>query len=608
MRNFTINTMRELFYKPYLSEYKNPVGAVTVNENFIIKIRITERDDVESVYFVLKKENEAKMYYRMYTENDCYCVDMPITSTGLYFYHFEVRQYGGGYFNIFASPNLDPVYHYGDDWIILARERVYEPSDTLSGGLIYQIMVDRFYAEQRNKTQKDAIYRDDWYGTPHYKPDSKGVIRNNDFFGGNLSGIIAKLDYLKSLGVTCIYLNPIFRAKSNHKYDTGDYSCIDPDFGTEEDLKNLIKKAGERGIKIMLDGVFSHTGDDSLYFNKYGNYPTLGAYQGKESPYYKWYTFKPYPDDYECWWGINTLPNVVETEESYNDYINGENGIIAKYTKMGIGGWRLDVADELPDVFLQNLTKRVKSINPKAIVLGEVWEDAVTKVAYSVRRKYFWGRELESVTNYPFKADILEFLKNGDADRLNRTVLTIVDHYPQEVTASLMNMLGTHDTERALTALSKDKIPASRDERSERKITDREDSIKRLKVAATIQYTLPGVPLLFYGDEAGLEGYEDPFNRRCYPWGKEDKSLIEFFTTLGRVRTENIDVLKNGSYNPILAKNGLFIYERISDSGKIKVVANAQKVECVLDKTLHDEITNADFSVLPPLSAIITKE
>ena len=600
--------MRELFYKPYLSEYKNPVGAVTVNENFIIKIRITERDDIESVYFVLKKENEAKMYYRMYTENDCYCVDMPITSTGLYFYHFEVRQYGGGYFNIFASPDLDPVYHYGDDWIILARERVYEPSDTLSGGLIYQIMVDRFYAEQRNKTQKDAIYRDDWYGTPYYKPDSKGVVRNNDFFGGNLSGVIAKLDYLKSLGVTCIYLNPIFKAKSNHKYDTGDYSSIDPDFGTEEDLRNLIKKASERGIKIMLDGVFSHTGDDSLYFNKYGNYPTLGAFQSKESPYYKWYTFKPYPDDYECWWGINTLPNVVETEESYNEYINGENGIIAKYTKMGIGGWRLDVADELPDVFLQNLTKRVKSINPKAIVLGEVWEDAVTKVAYSVRRKYFWGRELESVTNYPFKADILEFLKNGDADRLNRTVITIVDHYPQEVTASLMNMLGTHDTERVLTALSKDKVPSSRDERSERKISDREDAIKRLKVSAIIQYTLPGVPLLFYGDEAGLEGYEDPFNRRCYPWGKEDKSLVEFFTTLGRVRMENIGVLKSGSYNPILAKNGLFIYERQSESGKIKVIANAQKVEFVLDKIVHDEVTNTDFSTLPPLSAIIIKE
>lgn len=599
--------MRELFYKPYSPEYKTPVGAVTVNENFIIKIRITERDDIESVYFVLKKENEAKMYYRMYTENDCYCVDMPITSVGLYFYHFEVRQYGGGYFNIFASPDLTPVFHYGEDWILLARERVYEPSDTLKGGLIYQIMVDRFCAVERKKTQEDAVYRDDWYGVPCYKPDKKGVVRNNDFFGGNLSGIISKLDYLKSLGVTCIYLNPIFKAKSNHKYDTGDYSMIDPDFGTEEDLKNLIKKAKDRGMKIMLDGVFSHTGDDSLYFNKYGNYPTLGAYAGKDSPYYKWYTFRSYPDDYECWWGINTLPNVVETEETYNDYINGENGIIAKYTKMGIGGWRLDVADELPDIFLQNLAKRVKTINPKAIVLGEVWEDAVTKVAYSVRRKYFWGRELESVTNYPFKADILEFIQNGDAQRLNRTVISLIDHYPKEVTDSLMNMIGTHDTVRALTALSTDKVPASRDERSTKLISDRDLAIKKLKLSAVLQYTLPGVPLVFYGDEAGLEGYEDPFNRRCYPWGKEDKNLIEFFRTLGKIRKNLNSVLADGTYAPVTAKNGLLIYERYNQNGTIKVIANAQKTEYVLDEIVHDEITNSDLKVLSPHSAIIIK-
>jgi glycosidase len=382
---------------------------------------------------------------------------------------------------------------------------------------------------------------------------------------------------------------------------------IDPDFGTEEDLKNLIKKAKDRGMKIMLDGVFSHTGDDSLYFNKYGSYPTLGAYAGKDSPYYKWYTFRSYPDDYECWWGINTLPNVVETEETYNDYINGENGIIAKYTKMGIGGWRLDVADELPDIFLQNLAKRVKTINPKAIVLGEVWEDAVTKVAYSVRRKYFWGRELESVTNYPFKADILEFIQNGDAQRLNRTVISLIDHYPKEVTDSLMNMIGTHDTVRALTALSTDKVPASRDERATKLISDRDLAIKKLKLSAVLQYTLPGVPLVFYGDEAGLEGYEDPFNRRCYPWGKEDKNLIEFFRVLGKIRKDLISVLADGTYAPVTAKNGLLIYERYNQNGTIKVIANAQKTEYVLDEIVHDEITNSDLKTLSPHSAIIIK-
>lgn len=599
--------MRELFYKPYSPEYKTPVGAVTVNENFRIKIRITERDDIEKVYFVIRKENESNLYYRMNLDNDCYYVDMPISSVGLYFYHFEVRQHGGGYFNIFASSDLTPEFHYGDEWLLLVRERVYQPSDTLQGGLIYQIMVDRFCSVEPKRSRKDVVYRNDWYGVPYYKPDEKGIVRNNDFFGGNLKGIISKLDYIKSLGVTCIYLNPIFKASSNHKYDTGDYSVIDEDFGTEQDLKNLIRTAKKKGIKIMLDGVFSHTGDDSVYFNKYGSYKSLGAYQSKQSPYYNWYTFKKFPSEYESWWGINTLPNVVETEESYNEYINGENGIIAKYTKMGLGGWRLDVADELPDEFLQNLTKRVKAVNPKAIVLGEVWEDAVTKVAYSVRRKYFWGKELESVTNYPFKADILEFVKNGDAHRLNRTVVTILDHYPKEVTNSLMNMIGTHDTVRALTALSCDEVPFSRDERSTKKISDRENAIEKLKLASVLQYTLPGVPLIFYGDEAGLEGYEDPFNRRCYPWGKEDKNLIEFFRVLGKIRKENVNVLGDGLYNPIIVKNGLIAFERISDNGKITVYVNAQKAEYVLSKTVLDEITGEQISTVLPYRAIIVR-
>lgn len=600
--------MRELFYKPYLTEYKNPVGAVTVNENFIIKIRISERDDIECVYFVLKKDNEEAIKYQMSTLGDFYCVDMPITSTGLYFYHFEVRQVGGGYFNIFANSDLEPVFHYGEDWLLLAKEEVYEQSNTLKGGLIYQIMVDRFYYKKRNKTQKDAIYREDWYGTPYFKPDEKGVVRNNDFFGGNLKGVIAKLDYLQSLGVTCIYLNPIFKAKSNHKYDTGDYSTIDPDYGEEKDLKELIKKAKSRGMTIMLDGVFSHTGDDSLYFNKYGTYNSEGAYQSKESPYAKWYTFKEFPTKYECWWGINTLPNVVEVEDSYNEYINGENGIIAKYTKMGIGGWRLDVADELPDEFLEKLTHRVKSINPKAIVLGEVWEDATTKVAYSVRRKYFWGKELESVTNYPFKADILNFLTYGDGKRLNRTVLSIVDHYPQHITSSLMNMLGTHDTVRALTALSCDCAPKNKEERAERKISDRQEAKSKLKIAGILQYTLPGVPLLFYGDEAGLEGYEDPFNRRCYPWGKEDKDLINFFTVLGKIRKENANILTDGSYIPVQANDGLLIYERANENGKIKVIANAQNTQYDLQNSVFDVVSNSQVSSLAPYSAIIIKE
>ena len=456
--------MRELFYEPYLDEYKTPTGAVQVNSDFSIRIAITERDDIERVYFVLTKDNESPMYYEMQGDGLFYCIKMKVESSGLYFYHFQVRQYGGRYFNIFSKPNLKPDYHYGRDWVMLAYEKSVPQANWLKGGLIYQIMVDRFCSVQRRKTQPLAVYRDDWYGVPEFLPNEKGKILNNDFFGGNLKGVESKLSYLKKLGVTCIYLNPIFKAKSNHKYDTGDYSMIDEDFGSEEDLISLIKKAKDLGIRIMLDGVFSHTGDDSLYFNKYNTYPSVGAYQSKDSPYYGWYTFKDYPDEYDCWWGIDILPNVNETNPNYNEYINGENGIIAKYTAMGIGGWRLDVADELPDSFIKNLTARAKETNPEALVLGEVWEDASTKTAYGIRREYFWGKELESVTNYPLKNAIIAYAKEANATALNTEILKLVDHYPSHVLNSLMNMLGTHDTVRILTALSSDKIPQTREQ------------------------------------------------------------------------------------------------------------------------------------------------
>ena len=597
--------MRELFYEPYLDEYKTPTGAVQVNSDFSIRIAITERDDIERVFFVLTKDNESPMYYEMQGDGIFYCIKMKVESAGLYFYHFQVRQYGGGYFNIFAKPDLKPDYHYGRDWIMLAYQASKPQANWLKGGLIYQIMVDRFCSVDRKKTQQNANYRDDWYGVPEFLPNEKGKILNNDFFGGNLKGVNSKLSYLKRLGVTCIYLNPIFKAKSNHKYDTGDYSKVDEDFGSEEDLRELIKNADEIGIKIMLDGVFSHTGDDSLYFNKYGTFPSVGAYQSKDSPYYGWYSFKDYPDEYDCWWGIDILPNVNETNPSYNDYINGENGIIEKYTAMGIGGWRLDVADELPDSFIKNLTARAKTVNPEALVLGEVWEDASTKTAYGVRREYFWGDELESVTNYPFKNAIIDFAKDSNASAFNAEILKLVDHYPAHVLNSLMNMLGTHDTMRILTALSSDKIPQTRKERAYHKITDLFIAKKKLMFCSCLQYTLPGVPCVYYGDEVGLEGYEDPFNRRCYPWGCEDDVLLSHYKNLGKMRKKWSSIFAEGKYIPLKSDGGILAFERNCNGKKLRIIANASEFSYELPVFTLDEITNERIKEIKPFSVAV---
>ena len=283
--------------------------------------------------------------------------------------------------------------------------------------------------------------------------NAEGKVLNNDFFGGNIRGILEKLDYLQSLHVTVLYLNPIFRSFSNHRYDTGNFMEIDPTFGTEEEFARLVEECRKRGIRIMLDGVFNHTGDDSLYFNKYGRYPGVGAYQSKDSKYYAWYNFIHYPEKYSAWWGIDNLPAVNEECPSYADYITGENGVIRYWLKYSLGGFRLDVADELPDEFIEKIRQAVKAADPEAVVLGEVWEDASNKIAYSKRRKYFWGKELDSVMNYPLKDAIIQFILSGDTSLFRQTVAMLRDNYPKSVLDSLMNILGTHDTARILTAL-----------------------------------------------------------------------------------------------------------------------------------------------------------
>ncbi len=400
---------------------------------------------------------------------------------------------------------------------------------------------------------------------------------NNDYFCGDLRGIEQKLDYLKSLGVTCVYLNPIFEAQSNHRYDTADYEKIDPLLGTEKDFCSLCRSAEKLGIKIILDGVFSHTGDDSKYFNRYSRYDSLGAYQSKSSPYFRWYKFNEWPDDYESWWGIKILPEVIEENPDFIDYITGSDGIARKWLRLGAAGWRLDVADELPDEFLDSFRKAVKEEKNDALVLGEVWEDASNKSSYGKLRRYLLGDQLDSVMNYPFANAVIDFVREANAELFASRVMSIVENYPKEVLDVLMNHISTHDTMRAITALAGESCSFRDRKWQSTHSLDEKDyayGVRLLKAASAMQFALPGVPTVYYGDEAGMQGYKDPFNRRCYPWGKENPELIEWYKTLGKVRAEN-PVFKDGRFEILSSVAGCVAFSRKNDSEAILVISNS---------------------------------
>ena len=504
-------------------------------------------------------------------------------------------------------------------FILLVHREDFTTPQWFRGRVMYHIFVDRFYkGEGEIGKRDDAIINEDWdNGIMQYPEKNGDKLANNMFFGGNLWGVAQKLDYLKSLGVGIIYLSPIFKAYSNHKYDTENYLEIDEMFGGEAAFKNLLERAGELDIKIILDGVFNHTGDDSIYFDKYGKYGGQGAYSDPSSPYRNWFRFRSYPDKYETWWGIEILPKLNHTVTECRRYFTGKGGVCEKYVKMGIGGWRLDVADELSDDFLDELRYTVKKAsNGEAIIIGEVWENAAEKIAYSCRRRYFRGAQLDSVMNYPLRNGVLALLIHKDSSLLADTLKSIYASYPKCVCDSLMNLLGTHDTERILTVLGGDGRDTSDIPNSVlATLTLDENSRKRgialQKIAAAIQYTVYGVPSVFYGDEVGLEGYHDPFCRKTYPWGRECEELLDFYRTLGRIR-EQSKLFVDGGFRVEYAEEAVIAYSRYDDNEKITVVANASDTAATVDgvelvgKT--DMLTGEIFGgIIPPCTALILR-
>ena len=529
--------------------HKKPFGTLVPDEVCALNIHIPISVHTVSVTCILKGDDGTTTLQEIpfakkvtAAPYEIWSCEFAFPHPGLFFYYFYVTTRDGG-FRLFKQGD-DTNMEAGSLWQVSCIPKNFHTPDWAKGATIYQVFPDRFRkCGDCDLTGKLTPYvvHNDWYEEVFWQPTNDGIVLNNDFYGGNFKGITEKMDYIASLGTTILYLNPISKSFSSHRYDTGDYKVPDPMLGTLEDFREMVDSAHAHGIKVILDGVYSHTGSNSPYFNREGQFDSVGAFNSKESPYYSWYTFYSWPHAYNSWWSFDTLPTVNKMDPAFVEYIiTGEDSVIAFWLKQGIDGFRLDVADELPDEFIKLLRDRVKQINPDAYVLGEVWEDASNKTAYNRRRTYFTNAELDSVMNYPFRTAIINFVRGFDSGKgLKDTVMSIVENYPPEVVHCNMNLLGTHDTARILTALVDD-FDGNREEKAKRRLSRNSFDVAydRLLMASFLQYTLPGSPSLYYGDEACMEGYRDPFNRRPYPWGREEPDFMAHFLRLGQLRKE----------------------------------------------------------------------
>lgn len=567
--------MQYVRYNPTNDFFKSVVGAVAENERFGIRLQLNQVVAPTKVTLVIySDDNSSKQEYVMYKDAsgdgfDNYIADVSLKK-GLYWYYFvmdgvDYERYIG------VDDNKQPCFYYDNvhPYQLSVYRSQYKTPAWLNKGVMYQIMTDRFCQVGKTLPTEDKIMRN-WGEQPYFR-DSDGVVRNRDFFGGNLKGIISKLPYLQSLNVKTLYLNPIFKAYSNHKYDTEDYEMIDPMFGTIQDFENLCTEADKLCIKVILDGVFNHVGSSSKYFNKEGKYEG-GAFNDEKSPYRDW--FNIFPDGgYECWWNFVSLPRINARSKSAQKYFCGKDGIVERWLKSGASGWRLDVVDEIDDCMLDKIVYAAKKAKPDAAIIGEVWEDASNKVDYGVRRHYLDGSQLDSVMNYPLMNAIIDFVRYGNERNLSNVVFEIINNYPASVRNNLMNILSTHDTIRILTNLAGNRLDnAPKEVMALAKLNDDQyrQGCKLLKLAAVLQYTMFGFPCVFYGDEVGVEGYKDPFCRACYPWGKENKLLLDFYKRLGELR--NMPVFAEGSFCETVAERGVYAFKRIHNETQTQVV------------------------------------
>jgi cyclomaltodextrinase len=420
----------------------------------------------------------------------------------------------------------------------------HEPFETpgwVRDAVFYQIFPERFY---NGNPKNDPPNVEPWGNEP--------TTRN--FMGGDLQGILDKLDYLEELGVTALYLTPIFRSNSSHKYDTIDYFAVDPHFGGMSLLRKLVNSCHKRGIRIILDAVFNHCSHLHPYFLDVKK-------RGKKSRYWDWFTIKKWPipnrftkhkqalEWYECWWGFHTLPKLNFSNPEVEKYFLD----VAQFwlREAHIDGWRLDVPNEIIQSFWPKFRRAVKEANPEAYIVGEIWDDATA---------WLQGDQFDAVMNYRFQKALLGYFAEETLDTkgLDHTLRQIMMDYPEQATAVMLNLLGSHDTARPMTASTGD--------------------LDALKLMVTLQFSFEGAPCIYYGDEIGMEGGKDPECRRCYPWDKpelQNRNLFAYYKKLIAIRKTN-PALHVGTFRPFVVddERELYAFERRADGNHCVVALN----------------------------------
>ena len=598
-----------LLFDPRDERYKSPYGAVSAGTVVHFALRPERAQAFSRAVLTARFESRANELVRIFLpwsgrdgERDVFAGSLPTGDyVGLIFYSFRLE-------------GLDGRTRTLGEYQLTVYDGCEQVPAWFGEGTCYQIFPDRFrrsrIPDPGGMVGGRSVHAA-WQEEPEYRPDARGEVRNRDFFGGDLKGVLEQLPYLQSLGVETLYFNPIFEAAENHRYGTADYEHVDPMLGCDADFSALCQAAHARGMRVILDGVFNHTGFVSRYFNGDGFYPQPGAAQSRQSPYYPWFHFQHWPDRFDSWWGIYTLPAVNEGEDSYRDYIiRGEHSIVRRWLQAGADGWRLDVADELPDDFIRELHQAVRAADPNAVVIGEVWEDGSTKIAYGVRRRHILGGHCDGLMNYPFRNGLISFLLGADAACFRDAMETLRENYPPFAFASAMNFLGTHDTPRILTLLGvgSDCRENTKAWRANFRMDagQRALALARLRLGALVLFAFPGAPTIYYGDEAGMEGFEDPFNRRTVPWGAEDKALTAWYAALGQAR-KSLLPLRRGDLRWLRAEGRVLAFSRTWEGETVIAAVNAGDApeQLPLDGAFRDRMSGERFTdtvPLPPLT------
>lgn len=566
--------------------FKSHTGPIKKGEDLTFRIKFRkdiQPYNVKIIFFGFQQfynSLEFNMNFEYADENyDYFKVDISNLEINIYEYYFAFESYGSQKYLKRCYDSWEAFIsndNSGCNWQLT----VYKPVEThpnMNKGIMYQIFPDRFYhSDETSYLPNDRTYRK-WGELPFYTDDKIC----SDFFGGDLRGITEKLDYLKSLSVSVIYLNPIWESQSNHRYDTSDYTKVDPVLGNLDDVKELLSKAHSLGMIVILDTVLNHTGSDSIYFNKNNRYPVNGAFNSTDSPYRNLYYFWPDGIHYESWWGFQTLPKLNQQSSDYINYFFGNGGILDIWFNLGFDGLRLDVADELDNSTLNRIFESSKRNRDKIIIIGEVWDNASNKCNYGHRMEYFLGNELTSVMNYPVKDAILAYVRYGDlwSSNLWRTLISVyIEDYPHEIAYSLMNLLSSHDSVRMITKLAgKEVDDHDKNWQFENDtLSPQEYRLGRARamISYLILYFLPGIPSIFYGDEIGLSGQKDPFCRKCFPWNRIDKRFLHFFKNLGKLRNSFADFLSIANFNIVKINNELCIFTRDFDDKSLLIMVN----------------------------------